>query len=142
MGHLDFIDLVLSEGLAVREDRRFRTGLRISKPPHHKTLDDYDFSFQPELDPRKVKDLATSSFVEAKANAALLGPPGAGQTHIAVAVALAIAACRTGYSIYFTSLDDTWSATSSPQQAHQGAALRQGRPGLELPRRGGGVRPH
>lgn len=76
MGYLAFIDLVLSEELAVREDRRFRTGLRISKLPHHKTLDDYDFSFQPELDPRKVKDLATLSFVEAKANAALLGPPG------------------------------------------------------------------
>ncbi|MET9434841.1 IS21-like element helper ATPase IstB [Streptomyces sp. NPDC006551] len=102
MGYLDFIDLVLSEELAVRDDRRFRTGLRISKLPHHKTLDDYDFSFQPELDPRKVKDLATLSFVEAKANAVLLGPPGVGKTHIAVA----LAACRAGYSIYFTSLDD------------------------------------
>ncbi|MER7728984.1 IS21-like element helper ATPase IstB [Streptomyces sp. NPDC096323] len=102
MGYLDFIDLVLSEELAVREDRRFRTGLRISKLPHHKTLDDDDFAFQPELDPRKVKDLATLSFIEAKANAALLGPPGVGKTHIAVA----LAACRAGYSIYFTSLDD------------------------------------
>lgn len=74
MGHLDFIDLVLSEELAVRDDRRFRQGLRLPKLPHHKTLDDYDFSFQPELDPRKAKDLATLSFVEAKANAALLGP--------------------------------------------------------------------
>ncbi|WP_324768203.1 IS21-like element helper ATPase IstB [Streptomyces kunmingensis] len=72
--------------------------------PHHKTLDEYDFSFQPDLDPRKVKDLATLSFVEAKANAALLGPPGVGKTHIAIA--LAVAACRAGYSIYFTSLDD------------------------------------
>ncbi|MFE2691356.1 IS21-like element helper ATPase IstB [Streptomyces mirabilis] len=104
MGYLDFLDLVLSEELAVREDRRFRSGLRTSKLPHHKTLDEYDFSFQPELDPRKVKDLATLSFVEAKANAALLGPPGVGKTHIAVA--LAVAACRAGYSIYFTTLDD------------------------------------
>ncbi|MEV0230904.1 IS21-like element helper ATPase IstB [Nonomuraea sp. NPDC050786] len=104
MGYLDFLDLVLSEELAVREDRRFRTGLRISKLPHHKTLDDYDFSFQPDLDPRKVKDLATLAFVEAKANAALLGPPGVGKAHIAVA--LAVAACRAGYSVYFTSLDD------------------------------------
>ncbi|WP_371656753.1 MULTISPECIES: IS21-like element helper ATPase IstB [unclassified Streptomyces] len=104
MGYLDFIDLVLAEELAVRDDRRFRQGLRTSKLPHHKTLDDYDFSFQPELDPRKVKDLATLSFVEAKANAALLGPPGVGKTHIAVG--LAVAACRAGYSIYFTSLDD------------------------------------
>ncbi len=103
MGYLDFLDLVLSEELAVRDDRRFSQGLRLSKLPHHKTLDEYDFSFQPELDPRKVKDLASLSFVDGKANAALLGPPGVGKTHIAVA--LAVAACRAGYSIYFTSLD-------------------------------------
>jgi DNA replication protein DnaC len=104
MGYLEFLDLVLSEELAVRDDRRFRNGLRTSKLPHHKTLDEYDFSFQPDLDPRKVKDLATLSFVEDKANVALLGPPGVGKTHLAVA--LAVAACRAGYSIYFTSLDD------------------------------------
>ncbi len=44
MGYLDFLDLVLSEELAVRDDRRFRQGLRLSKLPHHKTLEDYDFS--------------------------------------------------------------------------------------------------
>ncbi|MFJ9662697.1 IS21-like element helper ATPase IstB [Streptomyces griseoflavus] len=104
MGYLDLLDLVLAEELAVRDDRRFRNGLRLSKLPHHKTLEDYDFSFQPDLDPRKVKDLATLSFVEDKANVALLGPPGVGKTHIAVA--LAVAACRAGYSVYFTSLDD------------------------------------
>ncbi|SFL68833.1 DNA replication protein DnaC [Streptomyces pini] len=75
--------------------------MRWGKLPHHKTLEDYDFSFQPDLDPRKVKGLAALSFVEAKANAALLGPPGVGKTHIAVA------ACRAGCSVYFTSLDDT-----------------------------------
>ncbi|MEU0120058.1 IS21-like element helper ATPase IstB [Streptomyces bobili] len=104
MGYLDLIDLVLAEELAVRDDRCFRNGLRLSKLPHHKTLEDYDFSFQPDLGPRKVKDLATLSFVADKANVALLGPPGVGKTHIAVA--LAVAACRAGYSIYFTSLDD------------------------------------
>jgi DNA replication protein DnaC len=51
-----------------------------------------------------VMDLVTLSFVEGKANAALLGPPGVGKRHIAVA--LAVAACRACYSIYFTSLDD------------------------------------
>ena len=104
MSYLDFLDLVLQEELAVRDDRRFRAGLRLSKLPHHKTLDDYDFSFQPELDPRKIRDLATLSFVQAHANVALLGPPGVGKTHIAVA--LAVAACRAGFTVYFTTLDD------------------------------------
>jgi len=104
MGYLDFLDLVLEEELAVREERRLHHALRASKMPHHKTLDDYDFSYQPELDPRKVRDLASLAFVEAKANAALLGPPGVGKTHLAVA--LAVAACRAGYSVYFTTLDD------------------------------------
>lgn len=104
MGYLDFPGLVLEEELAVREERRLRHALRISKMPHHKTLDDYDFSYQPELDPRKVRDLATLAFAGAKANAALLGPPRAGKTHIAVA--LAVAACRAGYTVCFTTLDD------------------------------------
>jgi DNA replication protein DnaC len=104
MGYLDFLDLVLEEESAVRDERRFRNGLRLSKLPHHKTLDEYDFAFQPELDPRKIRDLATLAFVQAKANVALLGPPGVGKTHIAVA--LAVAACRAGFTVYFTSLDD------------------------------------
>ncbi|MQA88444.1 MAG: AAA family ATPase [Streptosporangiales bacterium] len=104
MGYLDFLDLVLEEEHAMREERRIRHALRVSKMPHYKTLDDYDFSYQPELDPRKVRDLATLAFVEAKANAALLGPPGVGKTHIAVA--LAVAACRAGFTVYFTTLDD------------------------------------
>ncbi|WUV91853.1 ATP-binding protein [Streptomyces canus] len=40
MDYLDFLDLVLSEELAVRDDRRFRQGLRISRLPHHETLDE------------------------------------------------------------------------------------------------------
>lgn len=104
MGYLDFLDLVLEEELAVRDERRFRSALRLSKLPHHKTLDEYDFTFQPELDPRKIRDLATLAFVQSKANVALLGPPGVGKTHIAVA--LAVAACRAGFTVYFTSLDD------------------------------------
>jgi len=104
LGYLDFLDLVLEEELAVREERRFRHALRISKMPHHKTLEDYDFSFQPELDPRKVRDLATLAFAQAKANVALLGPPGVGKTHIACS--LAVAACRVGFTVYFTTLDD------------------------------------
>ena len=104
LGYLEFLDQVLEEELGLRESRRFRNALKLSGLPHHKTLDQFDFAFQPELDPRKIRDLATLQFIDTKSNVALLGPPGVGKTMIAVA--LAVAACQAGYSIYFTSLDD------------------------------------
>jgi DNA replication protein DnaC len=104
MGYLDFLDLLLQEELGLRESRRFRNALKLSGLPHHKTLEEFDFAFQPDLDARKVRDLASLSFIDAKSNIALLGPPGVGKTMLAAA--LAVAACQAGYSIYFTTLDD------------------------------------
>jgi DNA replication protein DnaC len=104
MGYLDFVDLLLAEELGLREGRRFRNALRLSGLPHHKTLDEFDFAFQPDLDPRRIRDLATLQFVKTKSNVTLLGPPGVGKTMIAVA--LAVAACQAGFSLYFTTLDD------------------------------------
>ena len=104
MGYLEFVDLLLDEEVGVREGRRVTNALKLSGLPHHKRLSEFDFSFQPELDPRKVKDLAALGFVTERANVALLGPPGVGKTMIAVG--LAIAACQAGFSIYFTTVDD------------------------------------
>jgi DNA replication protein DnaC len=68
------------------------------------TLADFDYTFQPTLEPRRIKDLASLELVDTRSNIALLGPPGVGKTHIAIA--LAVAACQAGHSIFFTSLDD------------------------------------
>ena len=104
LGYADFPGLIPGEETAAKDDRRFASALHVSGLPHHKTLDDFDFTFQPDLDIRKIKDLATLDFVTQAANVALLGPPGTGKTHLACA--LAVAACAAGRSVYFTSLDD------------------------------------
>jgi DNA replication protein DnaC len=104
MGYLDFVDLLLEEEVGLREGRWFRNALKLSGLPHHKTLEEFDFAFQPSLDVRKIRDLATPRVRQAKSNVALLGPPGVGKTMLAVA--LAVTACQAGWSIYFTTLDD------------------------------------
>jgi DNA replication protein DnaC len=117
MSYLDFLDLVLSGELAVCDDRRFRQVLRLSKLPHHKALDRYEFAFQPELDMRKVKVLATLSFVVAKASAALLGPPGVGKTHTP-----SPSPSRSGGPATRSTspASTTWSATSRPPRRPNG----------------------
>jgi DNA replication protein DnaC len=76
MGYLEFLDLVLEEETGIREGRRFRNALKLSGLPHHKTLDEFDFAFQPDLDRRKVKDLASLAFVQSGANGRFWGPRG------------------------------------------------------------------
>jgi len=104
LGYLDFLDLALGEEAALKDSRRYRAALHASGLPHHKTLDEFDFTFQPGLDVRKIRDLATAAFIEAKANIALLGPPGVGKSHLACS--LAVAACNSGYSVLYATLDD------------------------------------
>ncbi|MFF4625855.1 ATP-binding protein, partial [Nonomuraea jabiensis] len=70
MGYVDFLDLVLGEEAGVKDGRRFRNALKLSGLPHHKTLDDFDFAFQPDLDVRKIRDLAALAFLESRSNIA------------------------------------------------------------------------
>jgi len=74
LGYADFLDLALGEEAAAKEDRRFASALRQAGLPHHKTLDDFDFAFQPGLDARKVRDLAALTFTARAGNIAFLGP--------------------------------------------------------------------
>jgi len=75
---------------------------KLSRLPHKKTLKEFDFSFQPSIDEKLVKELATMAFVHRAENAVLLGPPGVGKTHLAVD--LSMEALSRGISVYFTTL--------------------------------------
>ena len=104
LGYLEFLDQILAEEITAKDSRRFRHVLHQSALPHYKGLDEFDYTFQPGLEPRRVRDLAALEFLNTHANVALLGPPGVGKTHIAIA--LAVGAAQAGHSIYYTTLDD------------------------------------
>ena len=114
-GYSDLLDRLFEDELATRESRRVRNALKLSGIPAMKTLDSFDFAFQPSLDKVRITELASLSFLEKKENVLLLGPPGVGKTHLAVA--LGIKACQCGFSVYFTTLDDLVKNLSAAEAA-------------------------
>ncbi len=86
-----------------RHQRGIEARLRQARFPWIKTLDQFDFDFQPSLDRRQVRELAGMSFVERAHNVIVLGPPGVGKTHLAIS--LGVKAVEAGYSVLFLTLE-------------------------------------
>ena len=97
--YADFLADLLSVETRARRERYLLTRTRLAHLPFTRTLGQFDFAFQPSVDERQVRELATMRFVSEAANVLLLGPPGVGKTHLAVA--LGLAAIEQGYGVYF-----------------------------------------
>jgi DNA replication protein DnaC len=101
---LDAIDTLLAEELTVRESRRIKTALVMARLTAVKTLAGFDFSFQPSLDRNRILTLAQLEFIDRNEVVHVLGPPGTGKSHLAVA--LGVEAVKAGRSVYFSTLAD------------------------------------
>ena len=104
LSYMDLIDQLLVEEVSTKEDRRIKTAMKTAGLPFEKTIEEYDFTFHPDLDKRLVMNLFDLDFVQKKENVMFLGPPGVGKSHLAVA--LATKAAHYGISIYFTTMAD------------------------------------
>jgi DNA replication protein DnaC len=102
IGALEAIDMLLSEELTLRENSRIKTALRMGRLSTIKTLAGFDFSFQPSLDRDRILTLAQLGFIERHEVIHLLGPPGTGKSHLAIA--LGVEAIKAGKSVYFCTL--------------------------------------
>jgi DNA replication protein DnaC len=103
-GYTQFLAELVGAEVAADRERRLQTRLRFAKLPTQKTLEQFDFNAQPALDRHLVEELATLRFVDEKANTLLIGPPGVGKTHLAIA--LAHKAIHAGHRVYYTTAAD------------------------------------
>lgn len=101
---LQVIDTLLGEEIASRQERGIVARTKLAHFPQIKTLDSFDFDAQPTLDRGAINELQTLAFLERHENAALLGPPGVGKTHIAIG--LGMRALQAGYRVYFLTAQD------------------------------------
>jgi len=110
--YTEFLSRLLEEEVAVRLSRTVEMRTKLARFPFIKTLDTFDFSFQPSLDERLVRELATLRFMANAENVVFLGPPGVGKTHLAVS--LGLAAIAQGQHVHFLSAGELTSL--SPEQ--------------------------
>lgn len=104
MSYLDFLRGLMQEATQAQDTRLVNGRIKAAHFPYLKTLEQFDFNFQPGLSRQKIADLATLRFIANHENIILLGPPGTGKTHIAIA--LAVKACTAGHKVLFTTLAD------------------------------------
>jgi DNA replication protein DnaC len=98
---IEVLDHLFAQEALGKKQRAYENQVRMSAIPMRKTLEDFDFSFQPSIDRRQIDELATLRFTENAENVVFLGPPGVGKTHLATA--LGIVAARARFSTYYVS---------------------------------------
>lgn len=111
------ISRLLSAQISLRNNRRLAAAMRSSRLPAVKTLESFDFSFQPSIKREQIESLHELGFIERKENVVLLGPPGVGKTHLAIS--LAIAAAQRGRRVYYGTLIDLITSLEEAQAAGQ-----------------------
>jgi DNA replication protein DnaC len=122
--HERFLEAVLSTEVASRESHGGESRIKQARFPARKTLEEFDFAFQRSVKKQVVEHLGQLDFLHARENVVLLGPPGTGKTHLAIA--LGVRACLAGHKVAF--------ATATEWVARLGDAKRQGNLEQELRR--------
>ena len=124
--HERFLEAVLSAEVGARESHGGEARIKAARFGARKTLEEFDFTFQRSVKKTVVEHLGQLDFLHGKENVVLLGPPGTGKTHLAIA--LGIRACLAGQRVAF--------ATATEWVARLGEAKRQGGLEAELRRLG------
>lgn len=122
------MEQLLAAQVALRRQRRLQAAVQSARLPALKTLDTFDFAFQPSIDRAQVQSLHELGFLERKENVIFLGPAGVGKTHLAIS--LLVQAAERGRRVYYATLADL---VLSLQESERQGKLRERLATLRLP---------
>jgi len=102
LSYLNFIDILLEDEISNRKNNSYKKRYLLSKFSSHKTIENFDFSFQPSIDKKIINDCLTCRFIREKRNIVFIGNPGTGKTHLSISIG--IKALMKGFKVLFTSV--------------------------------------
>lgn len=100
LSYIDFLGLLLEDETNNRRDNSYKKRYSKAKLSAHKTIEDFDFSFQPSIDKKVINDCLTCQFINEKKNIVFIGNPGTGKSHLSIAIV--ITALKKNYKVIFT----------------------------------------
>jgi DNA replication protein DnaC len=98
--YLEFLDRILGREVHAKQGKRVRMALQIAHFPCVRNIDEFDFAFQPTVDERLIRELATGNFISHGENVLIFGAPGVGKTHLAIGLGRKIV--ELGHTVRFT----------------------------------------
>jgi DNA replication protein DnaC len=104
LSYVEFLELLAEDEFNNRNHNSYKKRFAKAKLPAHKTIEDFDFSFQPSIDKRIINDCLTCNFIREKKNIVFIGNPGTGKTHLSIAIG--IKALMKGFKVLFTSVSE------------------------------------
>ena len=102
--HAEFLELILQDELLVRKNRQMQRHLKAAQFREIKTLEDFDWQFNPSVKKKHIFELATCQFIHQNKDVLLLGPPGTGKSHLAQAIGYQ--AIKAGLLVLYRSIFD------------------------------------
>lgn len=104
LAYREFLELLMEDEYNNRRDNSHKKRYAKAKLPSHKTVEDFDFTFQPSINKKTINDCLTCNFVKEQQNIVFIGNPGTGKTHLSVAIG--IKALLKGYKVLFTPVSE------------------------------------
>lgn len=104
LSHLNFLSLLLEDEVTNRRDNSYKKRLSKAKLPAHKSIEDFNFSFQPSIDKKVINDCMTCNFIREKKNLVFIGNPGTGKTHLSISIGLN--ALMKGFKVLYISISE------------------------------------